>query len=287
MGRKYFVFAVGLFSAFFFQVVGESRESFEFETVHSLVLDDVDIYDVANSFSGEGWLENKIVKGQVDLHKQYEESAVAPILTDHSQVRTYKKGYATWIEEKICPNSPLIDEPLRSRITSRYGRRVHPISGRSHHHAGIDYRGRTGTPVYASAPGKVKSVRRKGAYGKTVIVDHGNRYTTLYGHLSAYAVREGQWVNQGQTLGFIGQTGRATGPHLHFEVRCHNVPINPIKYLGKAGLVAEVKMRKRMRSLRTEPQRSVASTQRDPNYYTRMINMRTLQNLNQNENKKF
>ncbi len=287
MGRYYFIFVTGMFVALLSQGIDCLDAENSFETVHSLTLDDIDQVEVANHFSGEGWLSEKMATDLLDINGYYQENAFIQKLTDRSQVKLYKKGYATWIEERTCPQSPYIEEPLRSSMTSRYGRRVHPVSGRRHVHAGVDFRGRTGTPVYASSAGRVKFVRRKGAYGKAVIIDHGDKFTTLYGHLSGYAVKEGQWVNRGQTVGFIGRTGRTTGPHLHFEVRCHNIPVNPLKYLGKSGLSAEVKVHKRMRNLapRRSPRRIASQTPRhDPNYYTRMMNMKTLENLNSSEN---
>lgn len=283
MGRKYFVFTSGLLIAFFSQAIDQLNTTGDYETVHSLIFDDVDPLSVSSELAGETWTNQHLVSLDTGWNDFYQDKAFTPRLTDKSRVRRYKKGYATWVEERVCLDSPYLHEPIRSQVTSRYGRRIHPITGRSHHHSGIDFRGRIGTPVYASASGKVITVRRKGAYGKTVIIDHGNRYSTLYGHLSAYAVKEGQWVNMGQTLGFIGRTGRATGPHLHFEVRCHNVAVNPNQFLRKAGQLAEVRLLKRTRNMSSEPvRRRLAKSRepaRDPNYFTRMINMKKLEDM--------
>jgi len=286
MSRNYFAFVSGLLVTVVIQAISGPCPDAEFETVHSLTFEEMDHHEVANFFLGTQWLESRLTALMRNPASIYKEGDFTPTLQDKSIVRTVQKTYGAWVEEKICPESPYIDEPVRSRMTSRYGRRVHPISGRRHLHAGIDYRGQVGTPVYASSPGKVTIARRKGAYGKTVVIDHGNRYTTLYGHLSDYAVKEGQWINMGQTVGYIGQTGRATGPHLHFEVRCHNVPVNPLKYLGNAGLVAEVKTRKNVRALALRRPAALIleareETPRDPNYYTRQINQLKLENLSQ------
>ena len=150
-----------------------------------------------------------------------------------------------WVQKLQCSDSPHFSKPVRTSITSRYGRRSNPFNGTSHVHAGIDFRGRIGTPVLASEKGIVSWVRRKGRYGKTVVISHKNGFTTLYAHLSGYTVKEGERVNKGQTIGYVGKTGRVTGPHLHFEVRCSKVPVNPIVYLEKKGKRALVSVLRR------------------------------------------
>lgn len=110
-----------------------------------------------------------------------------------------------------------------ARITSSYGARW----GRTHE--GLDMVG--GSTIRAAAGGKVIFAGRQGSYGNAVIIDHGNGYQTLYGHMSSIAVRSGQSVSQGSTLGIMGSTGRSTGIHLHFEIRKNGVQQNPMKYL--------------------------------------------------------
>lgn len=287
MNRLFLIF----FCGFFFTLISKAIQNGpmdNYEVVYTLEDAEIDPNTIVTYFNGENWLENKVLSESIDLNSIYQQKAFAKKLTNNSQVKMYQKSYATWIEERICNESPYIDKPVRANMTSRYGYRTHPLSGRRHIHAGIDYRGKTGTPVLAGSAGVVKTARRKGNYGKTIVIDHGNSYSTLYGHLSGYAVTEGQWVNLGQTIGYIGRTGRATGPHLHFEVRCHNVPLNPNKYLGKIGQVAEVKFKRRKRaySSLSRQQREPAFVKRDPNYYTRMINLRKLQNMKK-DSKKF
>ncbi|WP_088511310.1 M23 family metallopeptidase [Burkholderia ubonensis] len=116
------------------------------------------------------------------------------------------------------------------RISSPFGMRQHPVSGVHHGHSGTDFAAPTGTPVNAAAAGTVRQVAYEGGYGRYVVVSHGNGYSTLYAHLSAVAgdVRVGAAVKRGQRLGAVGSTGVATGPHLHFEVRRGNVPIDPV-----------------------------------------------------------
>lgn len=279
MNRIFLLFICSLYALLIsqaFENSAKNRFSMEIESY------EFDPQAIDEYFSGHQWLENKVASEMINLNSIYQETAFSKKLANKSRVRRYQKSFGQWIEERTCPESPYIDRPVRARMTSRFGRRYHPLSGRSHVHAGIDFRGKTGTPVYSSSMGIVKSVRRKGAYGKTIIIDHGNSFTTLYGHLSGYAVKPGQWVNLGQTIGYIGRTGRATGPHLHFEVRCHNVPLNPTKYLGKMGKLAEVKFKRRMRNL-VQSKRRPAFVKRDPNYYTRMINLQKLRKLKKSQ----
>ena len=121
--------------------------------------------------------------------------------------------------------------PLEGRIASSFGERQDPINGEGAFHPGIDIDAPSGTPVRAAGDGDVLGGSTGAGYGREVILDHGHDVETIYGHLSAIAVVPGQHVIRGQVIGYVGQTGRATGPHLHYEVRVHNVPVNPRKYL--------------------------------------------------------
>ncbi len=121
--------------------------------------------------------------------------------------------------------------PLEGRIGSSFGERQDPINGEGAFHSGIDIDAPTGTPVRAAADGNVISAAMNAGYGREIIIDHGHDVMTIYGHLSVIAVVPGQHVVRGQVIGNVGQSGRATGPHLHYEVRVHKVPVNPYKYL--------------------------------------------------------
>lgn len=120
-----------------------------------------------------------------------------------------------------------------SFITSRFGWRIHPITGKRKFHSGIDFGAKQGTAIYAFKPGLVEFADWKGGYGKTVIINHGEGFSTLYGHASKIVVRKGERVVAGQKIGNIGSTGMSTGPHLHFEVRVNNKPVNPRPYLQR------------------------------------------------------
>jgi murein DD-endopeptidase MepM/ murein hydrolase activator NlpD len=127
-------------------------------------------------------------------------------------------------------NAPSI-WPVEGRIGSSFGEREDPINGEGAFHPGIDIEAPSGTPVRAAGDGDVADANMGAGYGREVVLDHGHDLITLYAHLSAIAVVPGQHVTRGQVIGYVGQSGRATGPHLHYEVRIHKVPVNPHKYL--------------------------------------------------------
>ena len=121
--------------------------------------------------------------------------------------------------------------PVEGRVGSGFGQREDPINGEGAFHPGLDIEAPYGTAVRATADGNVTGENMGSGYGRQVVLDHGHDLITLYGHLSSIAVIPGQHVQRGQVIGYVGQTGRATGPHLHYEVRVHKVPVNPHKYL--------------------------------------------------------
>lgn len=121
--------------------------------------------------------------------------------------------------------------PVEGRVGSSFGSREDPINGEGAFHPGMDIEAPMGTPVRATADGVATGANFGAGYGRQVVLDHGHDILTVYGHLSAIAVVPGQHVTRGQVIGYVGMTGRATGPHLHYEVRVHHVPVNPHKYL--------------------------------------------------------
>jgi murein DD-endopeptidase MepM/ murein hydrolase activator NlpD len=116
-------------------------------------------------------------------------------------------------------------------VASSFGEREDPINGEGAFHTGIDIDAPNGTPVRATADGAVTGAGTEAGYGREVVLDNGHSVSTLFGHLSSIAVVPGQHVARGDVIGYVGESGRATGPHLHYEVRVHNVPVNPYKYL--------------------------------------------------------
>jgi len=119
--------------------------------------------------------------------------------------------------------------PVRGRVTSPYGMRV--LNGRKEFHAGIDIGGPTGTNIVAAESGRVSYSGYMRGYGNVIILSHDGGYSTVYGHCSVRLVKKGQYVKKGSTIGKVGRTGNATGPHLHFEVRLGGKPVNPLSYL--------------------------------------------------------
>jgi murein DD-endopeptidase MepM/ murein hydrolase activator NlpD len=133
-----------------------------------------------------------------------------------------------------------LDElPVAGRVTSGYGVRIDPLTGAPSTHPGLDVGAPTGTPIRSPARGVVLSAGPKGGYGNAVEIDHGDGLVTLYGHASELLVSKGQTVEPGQEIATVGATGRATGPHLHFEVRVAGRPVDPAVALKKYGLRTE------------------------------------------------
>ncbi|WP_188112272.1 M23 family metallopeptidase [Aquimarina sp. RZ0] len=141
----------------------------------------------------------------------------------------------------ILKNSILQKIPIRfpvdmkgfKRLSSGYGMRIHPILKRKKFHYGLDLSAKKGTAIYASAAGKITSARYSSSYGNYVIIKHESGYSTLYGHMMKKIVKKNQDVKQGDIIGYVGSTGRSTGPHLHFEIIQSNKKIDPIRFWKK------------------------------------------------------
>ncbi len=129
-----------------------------------------------------------------------------------------------------------LGKPTDGSVSSWYGKRKDPINGKNAFHRGIDLRGRTGDRVLATADGKVIYAGKKTGYGKIVILEHGNGYISKYAHLHNYHVKKGDFVTRGQTIGLVGNTGRSTGPHLHYEIAFNGKSVNPSKFMKVANL---------------------------------------------------
>jgi murein DD-endopeptidase MepM/ murein hydrolase activator NlpD len=125
------------------------------------------------------------------------------------------------------PAGALSAGEVTETVTSGFGRRVHPVTGDLRFHTGVDLRAAEGAPIRAAAGGIVRDAGARGGYGKAVEIDHGDGTSTLYAHASELLVKKGQRVDEGQPLALVGHTGVATGPHLHFELRRHDHPVDP------------------------------------------------------------
>jgi murein DD-endopeptidase MepM/ murein hydrolase activator NlpD len=144
-----------------------------------------------------------------------------------------KEGFANYYTPEGNPlQKAFLSTPVDfARISSHFDmHRRHPVLNRIRAHKGVDYAARTGTPVKATGTGEIAFLGRKGGYGQVLIIKHGDRYETVYAHLSRFrtGLQEGSMVRQGEVIGYVGQTGLATGPHLHYEFRIDGIHQNPL-----------------------------------------------------------
>jgi murein DD-endopeptidase MepM/ murein hydrolase activator NlpD len=152
-----------------------------------------------------------------------------------SEVMVQEQGFSELIvfledQKSVLASVPSI-MPTKGWITSSFKRRRDPFTGRLTWHRGLDVSTNIGTPVVAPADGLVTYSGRKVDFGNIVTIDHGNGYKTRYGHNSKLLARRGQRVKRGQVIAFVGNTGRSTGPHLHYEVIRNGIPLNPADYI--------------------------------------------------------
>ena len=134
---------------------------------------------------------------------------------------------ADWFKANSAPNL----WPVEGQVTGSFGERIDPFNGEGAFHSGVDIGSNYGASIIAPADGMVTFSDLLGGYGKAIMIDHGNGISTRYGHLSGFAVTAGQRVHRGDVIGYVGESGRSTGPHLHYEVRINDTPVNPYKYL--------------------------------------------------------
>jgi murein DD-endopeptidase MepM/ murein hydrolase activator NlpD len=134
---------------------------------------------------------------------------------------------ADWLRMAAAPTM----WPVEGPVSGSFGERIDPFNGEGAFHTGVDISTAYGQAVVAPADGVVTFAADSGGYGRLVILEHGQGISTRYGHLASFAVAIGQSVRRGDVIGFVGRSGRATGPHLHYEVRIKGVPVNPHKYL--------------------------------------------------------
>ena len=161
-------------------------------------------------------------------------SAFTPIEFDKTLDEKYQKladGLERWNGLRRLNEILPLGKPVNSRITSNYGTRKDPFTGKPKKHRGIDFAGKIGTELMAVAPGRVVSAGERVGYGTTVEIDHGLGFTTLYAHLSQILVSRGDWVRPGTVIGLAGSSGRSTGPHLHYEIRYKGAPFDPTKFI--------------------------------------------------------
>ncbi|HVR43468.1 MAG TPA: peptidoglycan DD-metalloendopeptidase family protein [Thermoanaerobaculia bacterium] len=143
------------------------------------------------------------------------------------------------LEKKLVERSRMLSStpsisPVRGILTDGFGGRRDPFTGERASHSAVDISSDIGQPVRAPADGIVVKAEWASGYGNVIYISHGNGYSTRYGHLSKFNARPGQRVQRGDVVAYVGTTGRSTGPHLHYEVRLNNRPVNPLEYILNA-----------------------------------------------------
>lgn len=149
-----------------------------------------------------------------------------------SQNDGFEKLLTVLREDQELRDSTPSTRPMRTGwLSSRYGKRVDPFKGSIAFHSGLDFSAQPGTPIYATASGKVQRASKHGSLGNLVEIDHGNGFVTRYGHMRAFATEKGKTVERGEVIGYVGSTGRSTNPHLHYEVVRDGRSQNPWLYI--------------------------------------------------------
>jgi len=166
------------------------------------------------------------------------EQAQSPLGNGDAQFRQLFASWQTLDVERTTPAVaiPTVSVPSRmplenARVSSGYGMRDHPVLRKRANHKGIDLAAPSGTPIYATADGTVERANWFSSYGNYIQIDHGNAIETRFGHLSRIVVSDGQKVHKGDLIGYVGSTGRSTGPHLHYEVRIAGKPVDPRPFM--------------------------------------------------------
>jgi murein DD-endopeptidase MepM/ murein hydrolase activator NlpD len=166
------------------------------------------------------------------------EQAENELLSESNSIQSQIRSWLVSQSKRTTPvrgSTGIISWPLRGRLMSYFGYRVHPIFRRRRYHTGLDISAPSGTPIRSADGGEVISAGWRSGYGKVIIVSHGQKkgrnISTLYAHLSSIGVGVGQNVGKGQVIGRVGSTGWSTGPHLHFEVRVNGAAVDPLGWL--------------------------------------------------------
>lgn len=184
----------------------------------------------------------------------------AELVLSGKPIRLYRyesknHGVEYFDEKGRSAQKALMKTPINgARLSSRFGRRRHPILGFTRMHRGVDFAAPRGTPIYAAGNGTVTYAGRKGGYGNYIRIRHNGRYSTAYAHLKGFkrGVRKGRRVTQGQVIGYVGSTGRSTGPHLHYEVHVNGRQANPLRLRLPSGRKLKGNELKRFARIRSQ-----------------------------------
>ena len=162
-----------------------------------------------------------------DMHEQVEQLDLASTRQEagFDALLNYLEG-----QRNLLASTPAI-RPTKGWKTSSFGNRRSPFTGRREFHKGLDIANRKGSPILATADGVVKFTGLKGLLGKTIVIDHGHGMVTTYGHIHKALKKPGEEVRRGDIIAEMGNTGRSTGPHLHYEIHLNGIPVNPSKYI--------------------------------------------------------
>jgi len=182
---------------------------------------------IAVSSSPKGIQEEQITSSLDRLYVLKTSALSGATTTGISLGMTRDVTTADWLRANSAPNL----WPVEGPITGSFGERIDPFNGEGAFHCGVDISSSYGQAVIAPADGTVDFADFMGGYGRAIVLSHGHGITTRYGHLANFAVTPGQHVHRGDTIGYVGLSGRSTGPHLHYEVRINDTPVNPYKYL--------------------------------------------------------
>lgn len=177
---------------------------------------------------GAGTLRDAQVNSSLDQFYALKTTALSGAATTGISLGMTRN--ATTAEWSLANSTPDL-WPVEGLVTGSFGERIDPFNGEGAFHSGIDIASSYGQAVAAPADGIVVFADFLGGYGRAIIIDHGHNITTRYGHLANFAVVPGQHIRRGETIGYVGLSGRSTGPHLHYEVRINDIPVNPHKYL--------------------------------------------------------
>ncbi|MDW2974494.1 MAG: peptidoglycan DD-metalloendopeptidase family protein [Alphaproteobacteria bacterium] len=209
------------------------------DTVSALTKENIEelqknIKRINNTLLSLGLDQNTLLRNANKYTNPLVGAAFSPIEFDKELDEKYQRladGLERWNGLRRLDEMLPLGKPVNSRITSNYGTRQDPFTGKPKKHRGIDFAGKIGTELLAVAPGRVVSAGERVGYGTTVEIDHGLGFTTLYAHLSQILVSRGDWVRPGTVIGLAGSSGRSTGPHLHYEIRYKGTPFDPTKFI--------------------------------------------------------
>lgn len=195
--------------------------------------------DDQNNFFGVGGSNPEILNTEISITQKHN----SLIREMHEQIKQIdhvaeiqKKDFESLLKQledqkNLLASTPAIRPVAKGWISSKFGYRVSPFTGRKEFHKGIDFATQQGEPIFATADGVVTFANKKGLLGKTIILDHGHGIMTRYGHAFKILKKRGDRVKKGDIIALVGSTGRSTGPHVHYDVRLNGISVNPNKYI--------------------------------------------------------